>query len=143
MSDRASTPWHIWLVGGLALIWNGFGAVNYVMTQSQNAEYQIRLTAEQLALYNSMPIWATAAWALAIWASLLGSILLLLRNRFAVLTFAVALAGLLVSLYHNLIIADATKVMGVSGTAMAAIIVLIAVALWAYSRRFRDRGVLT
>jgi hypothetical protein len=26
------TPWHLWLVGVLALLWNSFGAFDYVMT---------------------------------------------------------------------------------------------------------------
>jgi len=30
------TPIHLWVVGILAILWNSIGAVDYLMTQTQN-----------------------------------------------------------------------------------------------------------
>ena len=31
--------WHVWVVGIFTLIWNGMGAMDYVLTVSRNANY--------------------------------------------------------------------------------------------------------
>ena len=139
---RAPTPWHVWLVGALAVLWNGFGALDYVMTQTQNADYLAQMTPEQTALFTGMPIWATAAWAIAIWSSVAGSVLLLFRNRFAVQAFLLAIAGMAISFYHNLVLESGADIMGTPGVIMTAIIVAIAIALWAYARWLRRHGVI-
>ena len=36
---KPATPWHLWLVGVLATIWNSGGAVDYTMTQTRNESY--------------------------------------------------------------------------------------------------------
>ena len=41
-------PWHLWLIGVLALAWNGAGAVDYVMTKTRNAAYLGSFTPEQI-----------------------------------------------------------------------------------------------
>lgn len=139
---RAPTPWHVWLISGFAILWNGFGALDYIMTQTQNADYLAQMSPEQIALFTGMPVWATAAWAIAIWSSVVGSILLLLRNRFAVHAFLLAIAGMAISFYHNLVLENGAEIMGTVGLVMTAFIVAIAIALWAYARWLRRRGVL-
>ncbi len=32
-TKRAPTPWHLWLIALAALLWNGFGALNYLAVQ--------------------------------------------------------------------------------------------------------------
>ena len=97
-------PWHLWVVGGLSLLWNAFGAYDYTMTQSGNAAYlhaaaeQMGVTAQQAYEYfSSFPAWMVAFWALGVWGALAGSVLLLLRTRFAFAAFALSLLGLAVS----------------------------------------------
>ena len=41
------TPWHIWVVGVLALAWAGIGAIDYVMTQTRNPGYMAQFTQDQ------------------------------------------------------------------------------------------------
>ena len=33
------TPWHLWVVGVLSLLWNMIGAFDFYMTQTHNAAY--------------------------------------------------------------------------------------------------------
>jgi hypothetical protein len=66
-------PWHLWVVGSIGLMWNAFGAFNYVMTETHNTAYLSGLTAEQLAYFNSFPAWSVACWALGA-VSLIGQV---------------------------------------------------------------------
>jgi hypothetical protein len=40
-----------------------------------------------------MPAWMTGVWAIGVWGALAGSVLLLLRSKWAVHVFAASLAG--------------------------------------------------
>ena len=94
-------PWHLWLVGILSLLWNSFGALDYTMSQLHNRAYlgsaaaSMGISAEEMiAFIDSFPGWMHGLWALGVWGALLGSILLLIRHRFAVWSFAASLFGL-------------------------------------------------
>lgn len=40
MTDMTTkTPWHLWLVGVIAVLFNGIGAFDYVMSMAQGASY--------------------------------------------------------------------------------------------------------
>lgn len=138
------TPWHIWVVGILALLWNSIGAYDYVMTQTKNAEYLSNFTEVQLAYFDSFPTWVQACWATAIWLSVLGSILLLMRNRGAVLALGISFIAMVVTTIHNFGLAE-TKLYEVTGQEaipFAAVIFVISLLLWIYARSMRQRGVL-
>jgi hypothetical protein len=37
--QAARTPVHLWIVGLLGLLWNGFGCYDYLMTRMRNLDY--------------------------------------------------------------------------------------------------------
>ncbi len=97
-ADQAKAPAHLWIVGVLALLWNGFGAYDYFMTRTRGAEYIESMMpdidgAAMMAYIDSFPVWASFGWGLGVWGGLIGSILLLARHRLAVAAFALSLAG--------------------------------------------------
>ncbi|WP_408591918.1 hypothetical protein [Novosphingobium sp.] len=96
---RKKLPLHLLLVGAIGLLWNAFGAYDYLMSELTPASYlaQMGLGADSLAYLRAMPAWLTAFWALGVWASLVGSVLLLARSRHAVTAFALSLLGLAVA----------------------------------------------
>ena len=143
MSD-SRTPWHLWVVGGLSLVWNAFGAFDYLMTQTQNEAYMAAFTPEQLAFFYGVPWWLTAAWAIAVWGSVAGSVLLLLRKAIAVPVFVVSLACMVLTSFHNFVLTNGAEVMGGMGPIIfSAVIFVVAVLLVVYSRKQRSAGVLT
>ncbi len=128
-------PWHLWVVGVLALLWNSMGAFDYLMTETRNSSYMSSFTAEQLAYFDSIPKWAIATWALGVWGGVLGSILLLLRKRFAVTVFAVSLVSAALTFLYNYVLSNGLEVMGGAGALLfAGVILLIAALLLLYSR---------
>jgi hypothetical protein len=95
----ARVPAHLWIVGILSLIWNCFGAYDYVMTRTHNIDYLAKMgdPATILAYIDGMPLYAAVGWGLGVWGGLLGSILLLIRSRFAVHAFALSFVGMVLS----------------------------------------------
>ena len=137
------TPVHLWIIGVIALIWNAGGAYDYVMTQFQDEAYLAMLTDAQRAFLDTGPVWFEAAWAVGVWFSVLGSVLLLLRSRFAGAVFGLSFLGLVVSSVYSFGIADRTG-LTLSPAQMGftiAIFVVLAV-LWIYARAMTRRGVL-
>jgi len=143
MKPYARAPWHLWVVGIAALLWNAVGALDYVMTQTRNAQYMAAFTAEQLAFFYGLPAWTVAAWAIAVWGGVLGSLLLLLRKSLAVWIFLASLAGVVLTTIQNYVLSNGMEIMGGPGAAVfAAVIFVVAVALYVYARAMAARRVL-
>lgn len=142
-TEALKTPWHLWLVGVLALLWNSAGAFDYLMTQTRNPSYMSSFTPEQLAYFYGFPKWAIATWALSVWGGVLGALLLLLRRRLAVPVFAVSLAAMLITFFHNYVLTDGLAVMGgAAGLIFTAVIVATGVALLLYAKFLAGRQLL-
>jgi hypothetical protein len=147
MNRTVKTPWHLWVVGMLSLVWNGFGVTDYMMTNLKNMWWLrdfAQLTAEQIAYFDTMPSWATAAWAFGVWGAFLGSLLLVLRSRHAVTAFAVSLAGLALVTFYQFVLSpvDLTELFGPGPMLTTLVIWLIEIALLYYARRQTGKGVL-
>jgi hypothetical protein len=139
----AGRPWHLWLVGILGLLWNLMGAYDYLMTQTQNEAYMSQFTPEQLEYFYGFPSWAVAFWAVAVWGGVLGTILLLLKKRLAVPVFMVSFLSMVVTSVYNFILSDGLEMMGGVGPLLfSALVFLVALGLWIYSRAMAKRGVL-
>lgn len=142
-----STPWHLWVFGGLSLLWNLFGAVDYTMSQTRNEVYlgasaeSMGINADQLiAFIDSFPVWQHAAWALGVWGALAGSVLMLMRSRFAVWAFGGSLAGLAVTQIYQ---ATTTRPEWAdAATGMTIVIWSVATFLLIYAVSLRNKGVL-
>jgi len=137
------TPWHLWVIGVAAVLWNAVGAFDYLMTQTKNAAYMSAFTPEQLEYFYGFPAWVVAAWAIAVWGGVLGAVLLLLRRRLAVGVFLVSLIAMVITTVHNYVLSDGAKIFADAGSqAFTAVIFVIAVALYLYARAMGKRGVL-
>jgi hypothetical protein len=142
MAEGQRPPWHLWVVGILALLWNAMGAYDYLMTQTENEAYMSRFTPEQLEFFYGFPSWVVASWAIAVWGSVLGSILLLVRNRYAVPVFLVAFLAMIVTTIHNYVLSEGLEVAGGAALGFTLVIFLVALGLYLYARAMRRRGVL-
>lgn len=138
------TPWHVWLIGALSLLWNAGGAFDYLMAHFAPDSYLAAATPEQRAYYEGFPVWATAFWALGVWGALAGSVLLLLRSRFAALSFGLSLIGLLAntSRLFATMGAGAVDLLGKGSLAFTAGLIVVALGLWLYARAMARAGVL-
>lgn len=115
MNDMtAKTPWHLWVVGVVSALWNGFGCFDYVMTQTNRDQWfaQMGMTPDQLAYFNAMPAWTHAAWAIGVWGGLIGAVLLLLRMKWTFHAFVVSFLGWLAGAVYAFALSDGMEAMG-------------------------------
>jgi len=144
MATVQSTPKHLWVVGILSLLWNGFGAYDYTMSHIGGLEYfeSMSLDAAAFAWFEALPGWSVAAWAVGVWISLLGSVLLLLRSRHAATAFLVSTAGAVISFAYQFTSVRPPSLEGGMATIMPIVIVILIVAQWYYAKRQAAAGVL-
>lgn len=149
MSETAKAPWHLWVVGIVSLLWNFGGANDYVRTKLVDREYlqggadMVGVPVETvIAYFAAYPLWANIAWALGVWGAVAGSILLLLRRRYAFHAFAISLAGLIVSTVYTVISDRPAEFDTPFFWAFSAAIWVITLLLMYYSRRMTSNGVL-
>lgn len=141
-SNRAPTPWHLWVIGVLSLLWNAIGAFSYVATQIQLEGYVDAMTQEQLDHFTSFPTWATIAWTIGVGSAVFGSLALLLRRRFAYWLFLVSLLGMIATSVYNFVLTSGAEIMGTPNVVFSAVIVLVGILLMFYSRAMVRRRVL-
>ena len=103
MSEATKAPWHLWAVGIVGLLWNGFGAFDFLSIQFRGEAYLRDLCTNDAAIayYAAMPWWALAIWAVGTLGALIATILLLLRSKWAFAVFAVSFAGCVLSLVYS------------------------------------------
>ncbi|MBS0254249.1 MAG: hypothetical protein JSS36_03305 [Proteobacteria bacterium] len=146
MHVRARTPWHLWVVGLLAAIWNSFGAYDYVMTRSRDLEYLNYATDGHAAVFmkwhDSAGWLVQIGWPLGVWLSLAGALLLLFRSRHAVTAYAISLGGAVASFAAQLMGPFPPEI-NRSGMAVMAVVISTAITLQLlYAWWVARRGVL-
>src|SRR5580765_1807980 len=138
-SHVMKSPWHLWAVGAVALLWNAAGAYSILLAQAgrlPNPE------PDELAYYAAQPLWLVVVTDMALGAAIVGALGLLFRKRAAVWLYALSLCAIVIANSYEL--AAGTSRMLVNRTALivTVIIVAIAIAELVYVSTMKVRGVL-
>ena len=138
------TPWHLWLVGVVAVLFNAIGVFDFVMNIVQGSSYMASagMTPAQIAHYEEMPAWMMVVWAVGVWGAILGSVLILLRRKLAVPVFAASLAAFLISLVYTYVLTNGGEIMGQAMAITSAVITALLLFFMRYSWLMTKRGVL-
>ncbi len=144
MTDAVKTPWHLWVVGALSLLWNAFPVVDFTMTNMQSEAWLSQYNEAQRALVLGAPAWSNICWALGGFGSFLGSLLLLFRSRHALTAFLVSAVGLAGVTYYQLVANGAAfkEALGEVPLYISITIWVILLALIFYARAMKAKGVL-
>jgi hypothetical protein len=140
--NRLKTPWHLWVIGIIALLWNAVGAFDYLATKLHFEPYMANFSQEQLDYFYGFPAWAVACWAVGVWGALFGSVALLLRKSWAVWLFGASIFGMVGTTIYNFVLTDGAAMMGEGATTFTAVIWAIALFLYGYSAAMAKRRVL-
>lgn len=136
------TPWWFWTIAALSLLWNLGGAVDYTMTHLRVESYLAAFTEEQSAYFFGFPAWAVACWAFGVWGSLAGSLLLLLRSKFAIHALGISIIGLVGTTFYQLTSNIPDSLNTAFTWAFSAAIWLTTIGLFWFALRMRSRGIL-
>lgn len=138
-SEGAKTPWHLWIVGVLTLLWNSVGGFSYTMTRLGMLA-DLGMTDTQIAYFDSYPAWANTFWALGVWGAIAGSLLILARSRFAVPAILIAVIGLVGTTVFQYAMSDVPETL--RNPALTAVIWLTTLFMLFYAVHMAKKGVL-
>lgn len=139
-SVKSKTPWHVWLVGILTLLWDGSGAYTIMMAQAARLP---GLTPDEIAYYAKQPLWFVIVTDFALVTAIAAGVAVLLRSRHAVVLFALSLIAILQTNAWDLG-AETSRVLVSRGALIVTciIVALAALQLW-YAVAMKKRTVLT
>jgi hypothetical protein len=133
------TPWHVWVVGILALLWNAGGAYTIMSAQAGTMP---DLPKDELAYYAAQPLWFVAVTDVALVGGVLGAIALLMRSKWAVALFAVSLFAIVVTNGYDIGVGTSRMMTNTTTIVVTVTIWVLAVVQWWYATAMRKHGVL-
>lgn len=136
----SSRPGSFIVIAVFALLWNLLGVAVFLMQIAMSPEQLAALPDAQRQVYEATPGWINIAFALAVFGGVLGALGLLLRRRWAVRMFLLSLLALVVQVVASFTVTPAWQLLGASALVMPVLLLVIAIALYAYSRRAAARG---
>ncbi|GLP98119.1 hypothetical protein [Paraferrimonas sedimenticola] len=136
-------PLWFWILAALGLVWNLMGLMAFVMHMNLTPQDIAALSDAEQALYQSTPIWATAAFAIAVCAGTAGSLLLLFKRGLSVLLLVVSLIAVLIQNAHSLLMSNAVDVYGSQAIIMPTLVIAIGLGLIKLAKTGQHRGWVT
>src|SRR5690606_28132070 len=135
----AKAPWHLWVVGILAVLWNASGAYTIMAAQAGRLP---GIDPEEAAYYAAQPMWFAAVTDVALVAAIGGAVALLLRSRWAVALFGLSIIAIAVTAAYD-IAAGTSRINADTGALVATLLIwVLAVLQYVYAAAMRKRGTL-
>jgi hypothetical protein len=133
------TPWHLWLVGIVALLWNSAGAYTIMLAQAGKLP---GLSDDEVAYYAAQPVWFVIVTDIALLAAIVAAMMLLLRLRLAVALFAISLAAIAITDGYDLIAGSARMLTSTGALVVTILIFCLGVLELAYAAAMKKRSIL-
>ena len=122
------------LIAGAALAWNLIGLLMFVLRVFMTPAQVAALPPLDRTVYEATPAWLIVVFGIAVATGVLGSIGLLLRQRWAVPCLAVSLLAVLVQFGGLYLVTPLWQASGPAGAVMPLLLVTIGVLLLRYAR---------
>lgn len=133
-------PIWFFVVAAVAFLWNAAGLMAVVADLRLSAADIAALPADKQALYAARPGWSVVGSVVAVAAGTLGCVLLLLRKRLAVWTFALSLAGVVVQDLGIFGVAGAGRAGDPVPFVLQGLVLVIAIGLLLLARRAQGKS---
>ena len=144
MSNSNKPGITFWIVGLIALIWNGWGCFMYIAQAYDMEMATADLNTEQIAFLDAMPAWYTALFAIAVFTGFIGALMLLMKKGIATKLFLVSFVCATINQVYWLFGTDASTVFADHQPyIMPVLIVIIGIFLIWYSKDQKAKGVLS
>lgn len=142
VSNNQATTIPTWfsVVAWVAFVWNLMGVMAFAGQMMMTPEMLAALPEAEQKLYESIPMWATIAFACAVFGGAIGTLLLALKKAVSFPILIISLVGVLVQMYHSFFVIDSMAVYGPGQAIMPAMVVLIAIALVWLSNDAKNKG---
>jgi len=127
-----------WIISAIAFVWNLMGVLNYLEQAYMTEDVKALLPEGQRQYMETVPAWATAAFAIAVFTGILGCLALLFRKKIAKSFLFVSFLGVISQMSHGFM-SGIKDVYGPGGIAMPILIIGLAVFLVWYSRQVDEK----
>lgn len=135
----AKAPWHLWVVGGVSLLWNAAGAYTIMSAQSGAP---MDMDASEIAYYAAQPAWLAALGDVALAAAILAALALLLRSRWAVPLYGLSIAAIVAADGYDIAAGTSLVLQDQGWLILTGVTTVLAIAQLAYAVAMRKHGVL-
>ena len=143
MSNSNKPGIAFWIIGIIALLWNGMGVNSYLQIAFKTEASTADMNAEQIGLMNDIPAWMTALFAIAVFGGFIASIMLLMRKKMAVALFLISFVTATVQQLYWLFGTNSSEVFADKQPyLMPVLIIVVCIFLVWYSRDQKAKGVL-
>ena len=132
-------PWHLWLVGAFALLWNGSGAITIFMAQAG----KLSVSPDEAEYYAAQATWFVVLTDAALLSAIAAAVALLLRSRTAIWLFGISLTASAVSNACDIAMGTSRALVGRGAMIVTILIVVIAILELMYAVTMARRSVLT
>lgn len=140
MTDKTIKPTSaFWIISVAALIWNIMGVIAYLGQAYMTEEVLKALPEGEQAYHNNVPAWVTAVFAIAVFAGVFGSLVLLMRKKWATILFTVSLIAVIAQFIYNVFIQKFVELSG-EKIIWPIVVLIIAVLLVFLSRKAAKEG---
>ncbi len=141
MSDQLNgrPPASYYIIAGVFLVWNIIGLLFYYQQMTLTPEAIASMGPEIAAFMEATPMWANAGYAIAVNAGVVASILLLLRNSWALYLYVLSFLGVLIQDLDAFVLRDVAGVFGNFAYYLPSIVIIICIAEIWYTRSVANR----
>lgn len=142
MSEERKMPIWFWVIGMVALLWNGIGVAAYIGQVTMSTSDFGALPELQRKLLIDQPFWHSAMFPLAVLSGFLGAVVLLLRKRIAIRLFLLSLIAVLVQIAGYFILDGYLEFIATQNLVRPILIPIIALGLLLFARYCDGKGLL-
>lgn len=140
MSIKTKPPISFWIVAIFALVWN---IIELYFSSFEFDFLEKNSTVEEFQAIQSIPLWYTVVFLVALFSEFLGSLMLLMRRKIAILFFAISLITLVIIELYWLFYFDIKNVSVVISIIIPVAVITIAGLLYLYSKKATKNGWLS
>jgi hypothetical protein len=140
MSIKTKPPISYWIVAIFALVWN---IIELYFSSFEFEFLEKNSTVEEFKAIQSIPLWYTVVFLAALFSEFLGSLMLLMRKKIAILFFAISLITLVIIELYWLFYFDIKNVSVVISIIIPVAVITIAGLLYLYSKKATKNGWLS
>ncbi|GEQ86342.1 hypothetical protein ULMS_18500 [Patiriisocius marinistellae] len=138
MNNKPNTAF--WIISIAALLWNLMGLFQFGLATVFMDSMTDSIAPAELEMMKNVPLWYTVAFGVSVFSGVLACILMLMKNKIAILLFLISLITVLISQGYWAFGTDAIDIIGMQAMIMPMIVIIISIFLYYYSKGAARNG---
>jgi len=138
--NKTKLPVWFWVISIIMLLWNLMGVASFFAHAMISEESLQALSEGERNLYGNYPLWTKVVFAIATFSGALGCIALLMRKKWATPVFLVSFITICIQMGHSLFIAGAYDFYGPKHAILPAVVALVGLGLYFFSKHAEKQG---